>query len=63
MSPPIQPLPIVLWLVSYAAESVGWRVERGLQADRLTVIEDRPNLTHRPRRWVLTAEEVPDGTP
>lgn len=57
----MKPLPIVLWLVTYAAESVGWRVERGLQGDRLTVTEDRPNLTRRPRRWLLIAEEVPDG--
>lgn len=56
----MRPVPIVLWLVIHACESVGWRVERGLQGDRLTVTEDRPNLTHRPRRWVLTAEEVPN---
>jgi hypothetical protein len=59
----VRPLPLVLWLVSYACESVGWRVERGLHGDRLTVTEDRPNLTHRPRQWILTAEEVPYGTP
>jgi hypothetical protein len=58
----MRPLPIILWLVKHAAESVGWRVEHCLQTNRLTVTEDRPNLTHRPRQWILTAEEVPDGT-
>lgn len=52
--------PLVLWLVACAASSVGWRVEWALHRNAITVIEDGPALTHKPRRWLLTAEELPE---
>lgn len=54
----MKPVPLVLWLVIYACESVGWRVERSLHEGRLTVTEDGPHMTRKPRRWRLSAEEL-----
>lgn len=51
--------PLALWLVIHAAKSVGWDVERGLQGDRITVTEAGPIMNRKPRRWTITAEELP----
>jgi hypothetical protein len=55
--------PLILWLVIHAAEAVGWKVAHNPLGNSLavTVTEDSPNLTRRPRSWLVTAEEIHDS--
>jgi hypothetical protein len=54
----VKQTPLILWLVIHAAEAVGWTVVRNDGGMAVTVTEDAPNLTRKPRRWLVTAEEL-----
>lgn len=53
-------LPVVLWLLIHAAKSIGWEVEWELQSASVTVVECCAVTTRKPRRWKVSARELPD---